>query len=198
MSMSTPVRVLIGLVGTVVVLIVGVVVTGLFLSDHAHMERAIVIDAPQAKVFALLNGFGRFNEWSPWADLDPNTQYHIEGPATGVGAKQSWSSPNEAVGSGSQEIVEAIPDRSIKLKLVFSGFDSDNLATFTLTQEAGGTKVIWANDADFKGNLVGRYFGLMLDSMIGPDYEKGLVRLKALAESSSEAGPVTGTNPSSQ
>lgn len=176
-------RILIGLVATVALLVVGFVTVGFFLPDRAHMERSIVIQAPAATVFTLLNGFRRFNEWSPWADLDPNTNYLIEGPISGVGAKQSWSSQNESVGSGSQEILEATPYRSIRIRLVFSGFESDNFATYTLAPEGDGTKLVWANDADFKGNLVGRYFGLALDSMIGPDYEKGLARLKTLAES---------------
>jgi effector-binding domain-containing protein len=35
---------------------------------------------------------------------------------------------------------------------------------------------------NFNGKLVDRYFGLMMDSMIGKDYDKGLARLKALVE----------------
>lgn len=183
MSANLPMRVLIGLVGTVTVLVIGLITVGFLLPDRAHTERAIVIEAPPATVFTLLNGFRRFNEWSPWAELDPNTNYMIEGPVNGVGAKQSWSSQSDSVGSGSQEIIEVVPYLSIKLRLIFSGFDSDNVATYTLTPEGSGTKVVWSNDATFKGNLMGRYFGLMLDSMIGPDYEKGLARLKTLAES---------------
>ena len=38
-------------------------------------------------------------------------------------------------------------------------------------------------DSDFSDSLLGRYFGLMLERMVGPDYERGLVQLKALAES---------------
>ena len=41
----------------------------------------------------------------------------------------------------------------------------------------------WGYDSTFKGNLLGRYFGAMMDGMLGPDYEKGLAQLKTLIES---------------
>lgn len=176
-------RVLIGMVVAVVLLIMGAITAGFLLPDRATMQREIVIDAPPVTVFTLLSGFRRFNEWSPWADLDPATTYTREGPVLGVGAKQSWQSQNESVGAGSQEILEAVPYSSIRVRLSFSGFDSENIATYTLTPEGGGTKVVWHHQAEFKGDLLGRYFGLMLDSMLGADYERGLARLKTLAES---------------
>jgi len=46
----------------------------------------------------------------------------------------------------------------------------------------GGSRITWSFDTSFEGNFAGRYFGLLLDRMIGSDYEKGLGRLKALAE----------------
>ena len=40
----------------------------------------------------------------------------------------------------------------------------------------------WGFAADTGFNPVARYFGLVLDRAIGPDYERGLARLKAAAE----------------
>lgn len=175
-------RVLRGLLIGLVVLIAALIGVGMILPDHAHVERSIVIDAPPAEVFAALNGFASFNQWSPWAELDPDAQFTREGPETGVGARQGWRSEDQSVGSGSQEIVESTPNSLIRMKLVFEGFDSDNLATYTLIPEGQGTRVIWSYDSNFKGHLMNRYFGLMLDGMLGPDYERGLSKLKAMLE----------------
>jgi effector-binding domain-containing protein len=155
---------------------------GFFLPDHAHVERSIVIDRPGATVFTVLNGFRRFNEWSPWANLDPKAITTYEGPPIGVGSKMSWASDDPNVGSGSQEILEAESPSFIKVRLIFADFDSDNLATYKLVPEGAGTKLTWAYDSDFRGDLMGRWFGTMLDSMLGPDYEKGLAKLKAIVE----------------
>jgi effector-binding domain-containing protein/uncharacterized protein YndB with AHSA1/START domain len=166
----------------VLALIVGVVGVGFVLPDKAHVERSIVVNAKPATVYTVLNGFKQFNKWSPWASLDPRTTYTVEGPLVGAGAKQGWRSEDPAVGAGSQEILEAVPFERIVVKLVFEGFDSDNLATYTLAPQGEGTQLVWAYDSTFKGDLIGRYFGLMLDDMLGPDYEHGLSSLKALVE----------------
>lgn len=158
-----------------------IVLVGFWLPRTAHVERSIVIEAPQSTVFTVLNGFKQFNQWSPWADLDPNMKTTLEGPVTGVGAKLSWSG-NDQVGTGSQEILESTPHSAIRMRLAFGDFPGDYFATFELRPEGGGTLVKWAFEADYGGSIMGRYFGLMSDAMVGPDYEKGLARLKALVE----------------
>jgi uncharacterized protein YndB with AHSA1/START domain len=175
-------RLLKALIISAIVLIAGALVIGFLLPDRAHIERSVVIEAPPETVFGVLNGFARFNEWSPWAELDPNTQYTRGGPETGVGARQAWRSEDPSVGAGSQEIIESTPHSLIRMKLVFEGFDSDNVASYVLAAEGEKTKLTWSYDSEFKGNLMSRYFGLLLDGMIGPDYERGLTKLKALLE----------------
>jgi hypothetical protein len=170
-------RVLFALVALVALLLVA----GLLLPGSAHVERSITTTASPDTVYGIANGFARFNEWSPWADLDPKTRYSYSGPPTGVGAKMAWTSDKAEVGSGSQEIVAVEPGRSVQTRL---DFDS-NVATSTMRIEpatGGGSQITWSFDTSFEGNFTGRYFGLLLDRMIGSDYEKGLGRLKALAE----------------
>ena len=118
-------RVIIGLV----TLIVLVVVIGFLLPRQVHVERSIVINAPQGQLFDALNSFKRFNEFSPWAALDPNTRYSYEGPETGVGARMSWVSSDAELGSGTNEIVESRAPDLIRTKLDFGGQLAE--ATFT-------------------------------------------------------------------
>jgi len=158
-----------------------VVVVGLVLPKTAHVERSIVIDAPRSTVFTVLNGFGQFDKWSPWADIDPDATTTLEGPAMGAGAKMSWAG-NAEVGSGSQEIIESSPYGSIKVRLGFGDFPGDFVATYTLAPEGAGAKVTWGFDANYGDSIMGRYFGLLSEGMLGPDYEKGLARLKTLVE----------------
>jgi effector-binding domain-containing protein len=146
-----------------------------------HVERSAVVQAPPATVFAQIDGYRTFNKWSPWYAIDPNAKYSIEGPETGVGAKMSWTGDPKTVGSGSQEIVESVPYERVKTRLDFGG-EGTAEAIFTLTPESGGTKVVWGLDTDMGASPIGRYFGLMMDSMVGKDYDKGLERLKTLAE----------------
>lgn len=167
-----------------VVLVIAVVVlvgAAYLLPRNVHVERSAVIDAPQATVFALVNGYRLFNKWSPWADLDPDAEYTYEGPESGVGAKMTWSGDPEKVGSGSQEIIESRPPEMVKTALDL-GAQGKATAQFTLLAEGSGTRVTWSLDSDMGMSPVGRYMGMMMDGMLGPQYEKGLASLKGLAE----------------
>ena len=177
-----------------VAVVVGVlVVIGFVLPDAAHVERSVTIDRPPSQVFTVLNGFRRFNEWSPWFDKDPNAKYTYSGPAVGVGAKESWVG-NKDVGTGSQTITESKPYESIKAALDFGEMGQAN-ATYTLTPSGQGTKVTWGLDINAGGKLIGRYFNLMMDSMVGKDYEKGLAKLKTFVEGmpAADVSGVSGT-----
>ena len=174
-------RLLKKLVWTIVAAVVVFVAVGLVLPRTAHVERSIVVDAPQAMVFTVLNGFRQFNRWSPWADIDPNATTTYAGPEAGVGARMSWAG-NAEVGTGSQEILESVPYEVVRLKLTFGDFPGDYVVHYALVPEGGGTRVTWTFDADYGSSIMGRYFGLASDSMLGPDYEKGLARLKAFVE----------------
>jgi effector-binding domain-containing protein/uncharacterized protein YndB with AHSA1/START domain len=174
-------RILKTLLLCLLVVIAALVVIAFFLPKTAHVERSVTIARPPSQVFALLSNLHRFNAWSPWFDLDPQAKYTFSGPLTGVGAKSSWTG-NKDVGSGSQEIIESRPNELVKTQLDFGAMGRPT-ASFKLVPAGLGTTVTWSLDQSFEGSLIGRYFGLMLDSMVGKDYDKGLTRLKALVES---------------
>jgi uncharacterized protein YndB with AHSA1/START domain len=177
-----------GLLIVAVLLIAAFVIIGFFLPKVATVERSTTIAAAPETILGLADGFKRFNEWSPWASLDPATKYTYSGPERGVGARMEWSSDNPDVGQGSQEIIAVEPGRSVTSALDL-GMDTPTTTKMVLTPEGSGTRVTWTLTTDFSSSLIGRYFGLALDSMVGPDYERGLAKLKALAESSQVPSP---------
>lgn len=157
------------------------VLVGFLLPAKSRIERSVTIAAPPADVFVYINDLKRFNEWSPWYDKDPNTEYRFEGPEQGVGAKVYWNSEHTDVGTGSQEIIESEQDRHVRTALDFGPMGKAS-ATFDLQSDGDGSALVWGLDNDFGNNLVGRYFGLMLDGMVGAEYETGLAKLKVLVE----------------
>ncbi len=153
------------------------------LEDEVQVKRSIKIDRPAKMVYQAINSMHTFNRWSPWADMDPNAKYQITGPTTGVGSKMAWQG-NQDVGSGTQEIIEVKENQMIKTELFFDGQGDDpSWATLQIVDQGDSVVVDWVFEADFNGNILGRYFGLMMDDMLGPQYEKGLTKLKALVES---------------
>ena len=50
---------------------------GYLLPNEVVVQRQAAINASPDKVFSLVSSFKRFNEWSPWAEIDPNIQYTL-------------------------------------------------------------------------------------------------------------------------
>lgn len=169
------------------------------MSPVAHMERSVVVNAPPAAVFQQLASFENFNKWSPWAKMDPTAQQTIESPATGVGAKMSWDGPE--TGKGSQWTVEYEENKRIKNAMAFEGMKGATYAEFVLEEVPEGTKVTWTYDNDVKGTGFGnasmtKFFNvLMLESMLGKQYEEGLQDMKQIVESQPAPTPEEATVP---
>ena len=103
-----------------------------------------------------------------------------EGPRDGVGAKLVWTG-NDKVGSGSQVITASTPNESVASDLNFGKMGVAK-AALLLSPAGSSTRVTWTLDIDMGASPIAHYFGLMMDRMIGKDYERGLNKLKTLVE----------------
>jgi effector-binding domain-containing protein len=173
------------LVGLVMLLVV-LLVIGFMLPSNVQVSRSIVINSSPSNIFGVVDGFRQFDRWSPWAAKDPAMKVQLSGALYGVGAHYEWSG-NKEVGTGSQEIIESTPYSEVKIRVLFGGFQQPNIAVFSLEPATGqGTKVTWALHANLGDNPIWRYFGLMMDRMVGADYERGLSALKTYVERQSK------------
>ena len=149
--------------------------------SHFDIARSTTIRATPTRVLALVNDFHEWPAWSPWEDVDPALQRTYSGPDSGVGAHYAWSG-NRKAGSGSMEITSSTPDE-IDLRLSFlKPWKATNGVTFTLVPAGDGTEVTWRMTGEQKGAaaVFGKVFNM--DKLLGKDFEKGLARLKAAAE----------------
>ena len=153
----------------------------LFLSKSYYLERSTVIQAPAEIIFEQLGELKNWPAWSPWYEMDPDMLV-VYGPETyGLGATNSWV--GEKAGEGSITIVEFEPPVMVAFEMKFKGWeDSPSESSFTITPSGSGHSVKWTFSGDFKGNPIKRYFGLLFDTMVGTEYEKGLAKLKVVVE----------------
>lgn len=161
-----------------------------------HVERSIVTSAPAAAVFPFVNDLHRFPEWSPWQELDPAMKVDYSGAESGVGASYHWKG-NDKVGEGRMTITDTAPDANVVMKLEFMGaMASTNTTTFALAPEGEGTKITWSMDG--KSDLMTKVMSVFMsmDAVIGKDFERGLAKLKTVAEAApapaAEAMPAEG------
>jgi uncharacterized protein YndB with AHSA1/START domain len=170
---------------TAVIVLLVVAALAAFISSRPaefNVTRSAVIAAPPAKVFANVNELQKWEAWSPWAKLDPGCKTTFEGPAAGTGAVMRWDG-NSKVGTGSMTITESRPAESVQFRLDFlKPFKATNTATFTFRPEGGNTAVTWTMNG--QNNFISKAMSCVMDceKMVGPQFEKGLSQLKAVAE----------------
>jgi hypothetical protein len=150
--------------------------------DEFVVSRAKRIPAPPDKVFSHVNELKKWEDWSPWAKIDPNAKSTFEGPAAGVGSAMSWDG-NKKVGAGKMTIVESQPSNLVRIRLEFlRPFQATNMAEFSFRPESAQTFVTWSMTG--KNNFFFKVFSLLMncDDMVGKDFEKGLASLKTVVE----------------
>ncbi|MEU4598777.1 MULTISPECIES: SRPBCC family protein [Nocardia] len=147
-----------------------------------EVSRRATIAAEPARIRGFINDFRQWRLWSPWEDSDPQLARTYSGPESGVGARYAWRG-NRKAGAGVMEI-KADAEREIGVQLEFEKpFKATNTVTFTLDPVPGGTEVTWRMTGTHSGlmGVLGKVFPI--DNMIGKDFDKGLARLKTVAES---------------
>ena len=170
-------------IGAILVVLAGVI--GMQPPDY-RVSRSTMIQAPQNLVFDQINDFHKWAAWSPWGKLDPAMKVTYAGPAAGTGAVYSWVG-NKDVGEGRMTIIGSRPSEFVQIRLEFiAPFASVANTEFTLKPEGSGVSVTWSMDG--KNGFIEKAIGMVqsMDKMIGPDFEKGMVQLKAVAENSAK------------
>jgi len=150
--------------------------------DEFKVVRSATMAASPTTVFEQVNDFHKWNDWSPWAKLDPNCKNTFDGASAGKGAIFAWDGNNK-VGAGRMTVLESQSPELIRINLEFlRPFKATNIAEFVFKPEGKGTAVTW--NMFGKNNFMSKAFGLFVDceKMVGKDFEKGLASLKAIAE----------------
>jgi hypothetical protein len=171
-------KILLGAAG-VIVLLCGIIAVQ---PSTYSVQRSATFKASPDVAFALVNDFHNWGGWSPWDKMDPNQKTTFEGPATGVGAKYSWSG-NDQVGEGRMTIEESKANELVRIKLEFiRPFASTSPTTFTFSPAAEGVTVTWKMDGT--NNFMGKAMCLVMDmdAMLGKDFDAGLAAMGKLAE----------------
>jgi hypothetical protein len=146
------------------------------------IAREVTISASDKKIFPYLNNSEKANMWMPWQETDPSVKMTYSGPAEGVGSISSWDSTGR-MGTGEAKVIESIPNKSVKMQITYTKpMQMVQLSEFSMTPAGKANIVRWS----VKGTnpFIGRIFCAFsnMDKMVGGSFEKGLAKLKALAE----------------
>jgi hypothetical protein len=147
-----------------------------------HIERSITMSAPPERAFAEVNDFHAWKAWSPWEARDPSMKRSYSGAPSGTGAVYAWSG-NGVAGEGRMTIKRSLLPSLVVIELEFvKPFAATNTATYSFEPVPNGTRVTWAMDG--ANNFAAKAIHLVvnLDKLVGTDFERGLSRMKTVAE----------------
>jgi effector-binding domain-containing protein len=159
------------------------VVIALFLPSRRFYTYSVETNRPISTVYDLFNGFSRFTDWNPILRYDKHAKTQITGPEMGKGAKFSYSSRQNAIGDGSWEIVDSVPNRMVKYRLTGPTRGQDKSMTIKLErtgQNNRNVKITQEYRVNYGWDLLGRYAGMYVNRNIGDDVKRGLDKFGSL------------------
>lgn len=162
------------------------------MSQFAIARTATIAASPEV-VFALIQDLHEWEAWSPWQEIDPNMDQTYSGPDAGVGAEMEWSG-NKDAGQGRMTVVTAEPDL-VEIDIEFiKPFPAKNRSHFTIAGRPDGTEVRWTMTGTQNFLMKVMFTVFKMEQSIGADFERGLARLKAVAEAPNAVDAGVGTD----
>ncbi|MCK9205902.1 MAG: GyrI-like domain-containing protein [Salinivirgaceae bacterium] len=158
-------------------LIIVVLIIGMFLPKHVHMQRDATIHAPMEMVYDQVDNLHNWEVWSPWHRMDANMAITYENEGVGQGAAYSWVS--EKMGNGKLIIAYSHPFDTIKTDLDF-GHQGIANADYYFQETPDGIHLTWTFDSDMGPGPIGRWMGLLMKPMLGKSYDDGLRNLDSV------------------
>jgi len=172
-------NILLKFLGGLAVLVLLLVLIAFALPRHYRIERSLVMKAKPEAVLAQVADLSAWKNWGAWQERDPGMKLTYSNPTTGVGAWSAWESKSE--GNGKMTISE-LSDAKVTYQLEFPDMGTSSTGSIELRAQAGGIEVVWVDAGDLGMNPMNRWFGLILDKLIAPDFERGLANLRRLVE----------------
>jgi hypothetical protein len=159
------------------VLLVVAAAVGFLLPHDYRVEESVVINAKPSRVHDLVGDLKRWDEWTPWKEMDPTVQVTFGTATKGVGASQTWTGKD---GAGSLTFTASDEDKGIEYEMKFDEMPAKGAIRYE--RMGDGTKVTWSMSGDMEMPVVGGYFALLMPRMVGGSFEKGLSKLKSEVE----------------
>lgn len=155
-----------------------------------EVSKSITIDAPIGKVRGLIEDFKNWNSWSPWTVLEPECTVDVTGTANEPGHSMSWE--GEVIGAGKNTLRSSSDTRLIydlefvkpwkstaEVHFEFEEIGNQS-SSKTNPQSLPQIKVTWSMNSSMPFFMF--FMIKTMKNMIGMDYQRGLIMLKALTE----------------
>lgn len=169
-------------------ILIGIIALFLIVAAFAPKDysvvRSVEINQPPKLVFDYIKYLKNQDNYSKWANMDPQMKKTFRGTDGNVGFVSRWESEDENVGVGEQEIMKIEEGKRIDYELRFEKpWESVSPAYMTVeTTSNGSTKVDWAFEGHmaYPSNIMLLFMDM--EDMLGNDLQEGLYKLKDILE----------------
>jgi hypothetical protein len=157
-------------------------VSAFFAKSTYRVERMAIIHAPMQIVYSQVGILTNWERWSPWNEKDPTAKNTYEGANGQPGSIMKWNGDKKIVGSGQIKIISADVPVLMKYELTFDGPpEMHSIGGFQLMEESTNeTKLIWNDLGQIPFLMRPMMMFQSMDKWMGPDFERGLVKLDSL------------------
>jgi uncharacterized membrane protein len=173
------IRFCLALVGIV---IAALLILGIFQPHDITVSRSATINAPKEAVFAQMVQFKNWPNWSPWSRLDTSMKSEFTGTDGTPGSTYHWIGDDHKTG---EALIKNTAVNGTEMQFTFTLVKPGNMeANGSLKAEdaPGGCKatMTFTNHYSYPWNAL--VFLTNLEKTIGPDLEKAVNNIKAVAE----------------
>ncbi len=138
----------------------------------------MIVNAPPPEVFAQVNDFRKWDDWSPWAEARSRRHGRVRRPARGPGAVFKWAG-NAKIGQGTMTLVANKPGEFVRVDVEFvKPFDGPKAPASSPSAPQGDRTqvtwtVLWSDDVPWSKAMC---LIMNMEKVLGPDMEKGWCR----------------------
>jgi len=175
--MNMIITILLSIVGLIALLLI----IALFLKKEHYVNREIIINAPQQKVFDFLRFLENQDKFNKWAKTDPDRKIETKGTDGTIGYIYIWSG-NKDAGEGAKEIKNIVEGKRIETEIRFTK-PMNVTASMIMETEAlsdNQTKVNFINTGTLKYPL--NLMIPMAEKNFAKDLDSSLATLKNILE----------------
>jgi len=155
-------------------------VVGLCMPEEWSVERTTIVNAEPAKIHPLVGNLESWPKWMPWIEEDPAMQVTFEGTAGAAGSRMVWKS--EKMGNGQLTALRSDAATGLEYELMMPEMGAPARGSIRYAKEGGGTRVTWKDEGTLGGNPILRLMGPLMEGMMGTYFDRGLAKMKSLAE----------------
>lgn len=154
-----------------------------FLPSEFDIKRSVEINKPAYIVYDRIAKFSNWADWASWREYDLDAKYTFGGVDGEIGSTMHWD--GDTVGVGEMKMVKLEEFKLIEAELRFIKPMEMKSTNYFILEEKDGKTQLTMGDRGTLSYPMGKLFAFFmnLDKRMGPDFQKGIDKIKKLVES---------------